>query len=140
LLAAVMAVAADAPKDDATKKDFQRLQGAWQLQHSKADGRVADGPVWWVVVSRNRLTLVLGHMGEVSGPLKLDATKQPPTMDVDFQQDEVSLRGIYEVKGDTLRICLSLGKAKEQPKGRPKEFDAKKGSPYAVWVLKRVKK
>jgi uncharacterized protein (TIGR03067 family) len=129
LTAAVVAIAADPPKDDASKKDLERLQGVW-------DQVTDDGSpfVCRVVISGTKLTYII-HPGEFPGTLKIDATKKPATMDVAFKKDLPTLYGIYEVKGDTLRICFTDEKGKE----RPKEFDAKKGSPYTLWVFKRAK-
>jgi uncharacterized protein (TIGR03067 family) len=136
LTAAVVALAADPPEDHANKKDLTRLQGVWQLRHTKEDGEDSAMPSGaWVdiVISGSKFALVLGHIAAVSGSLTLDATKEPPAIDVAFEQDKVFLCGIYEVKEGTLRICFTDKKGKQ----RPKEFDAKKGSPYTLWVLKR---
>jgi uncharacterized protein (TIGR03067 family) len=129
LAAAVVAMAAEPPKDDASKKDLERLQGVWD-QVTDDGGHFACR----LVISGTKLTYIT-HPGEFPGTLKLDATQKPAMIDVAFEKDHPTLYGIYEEKGDTLRICFS-SKAKE----RPKAFDdAKKGSPYMLWVLKRVK-
>jgi uncharacterized protein (TIGR03067 family) len=142
LTVAVVAIAAEPPKDDANKKDLKRLQGVWQVRHIRGDGEECDDPLpMWVVISEDKFALALGLIGDVSGPLKLDAAKVPPAIDIAFEKDRVSLYGIYEVKGDTLRICFTSkrSKSKQPSKDRPKEFDARKDSPYTLWVLKRVK-
>jgi uncharacterized protein (TIGR03067 family) len=114
-----------------------RLQGIWQLQRIKHEGKEYEEVRGWFIISGKQLTCVIGHIGDVSGPLKLDAAKEPATIDVDFDfgKYQESLHGIYAVKGDTLKICFGVDVGKE----RPKEFDAKTGSPYRLWVFKRVK-
>jgi hypothetical protein len=43
--------------------------------------------------------------------------------------------GIYEVKSDSLRICIN-----EDPTGRPEEFASKAGTRTVLYELKREKK
>jgi hypothetical protein len=47
-----------------------------------------------------------------------------------------TLRGIYEIEGDTQKVCLPL----EEGAGRPKEFTSKPGSGHLLQVFKREKK
>jgi uncharacterized protein (TIGR03067 family) len=139
LAAAVLAMAADAPKDDANKKDLERLQGTWQLAVVKDDGKEASeeavgGPLRCRVAFSGKKMFYAIPPGVAEGTFQIDNKQEPATLDVRFE-DGVGLCGIYEVKRDTLRICFTDKKGKE----RPREFDAKKGSPYTLWVLKRVK-
>jgi hypothetical protein len=44
------------------------------------------------------------------------------------------VKGIYEIDGDTLRICVA-----KKGKERPKTFESKEGSGHVLTVMKRVK-
>jgi uncharacterized protein (TIGR03067 family) len=135
LALAAVVVAADPPKDDVNQKDLERLQGVWKLQGMREDGKVDLGPFEdRYVISEGKLGMVKGDF-EASARLKIDATKEPATFDVTFDVLPVALHGIYQVKGDTLAMCYTDDARKE----RPKEFDAKKGSPYKLAVFKREK-
>ena len=37
----VLLIGADAPKDDAAKKELEKFQGTWQLVSAETDGKVA---------------------------------------------------------------------------------------------------
>lgn len=71
------------------------------------------------------------------GKLKLDTSKTPKTMDIigtlGPNKDKTFL-AIYELNGDTLRICYDLSE-----KSRPTEFKSAKDSQLLVASYKRVK-
>ncbi len=78
-------------------------------------------------------------MGAVyEGKFEFDATKTPKTFDLIFmngpEQGNRSL-GIYELDGDTWKICLTITGTK-----RPPSFSTKPGSGLALETLKRGKK
>src|SRR5205807_1617746 len=69
------------------------------------------------------------------GTLSLDVTKKPKRFDLKFtkgpEKGNTSL-GIYELDGDTWKICLGL-----TGKSRPTKFATKPGSGHALETLKR---
>jgi uncharacterized protein (TIGR03067 family) len=71
------------------------------------------------------------------GTFVLDPGKKPKTIDIKFtegpEKGNTSL-GIYELDGDTLKICLTI-----TAKDRPTEFAAKAKSGHGFEVLKREK-
>ena len=73
-----------------------------------------------------------------AGTQKLDPSKSPKTIDVmmteGLKKGAVML-GIYEIDGDTLRVCFD-----EEGKKRPTEFKSPAGSQTFVNVHKRAKK
>jgi len=92
-----------------------------------------------LTITGDSLTFRLSDGGDRAGSkatFKVDTTKTPHTIDM-FPQDgsekgKVSL-GIYEVKGDELRLCHA-GPGLD----RPTEFSS--GERRTVMVFKRVKK
>jgi uncharacterized protein (TIGR03067 family) len=103
----------------ASKQDLQGIQwlrnadGTWTMQR---DNKTV---VWWAVKT-------------------IDATKKPKTIDIEITAGEykgVVYQGIYELDGDTLRICFAL----PDRTGRPTEFSAHQGSICALSVFKRQK-
>ena len=54
---------------------------------------------------------------------------------MDSIEDKIKVLGIYELKGDDLKICLSLANAP-----RPTEFSATAKNEQSLMVLKRATK
>ena len=87
-------------------------------------------------IAGNKFTSTTGDV-VYKGTYKLDATQKPKTIDLMFTEGPekgTTALGIYELNGDTWRICLTVT-AKE----RPKEFATKSGSGLALKTLKRKK-
>lgn len=135
---------------DQTKKDVELMEGQWAaatyVQDGQGEGETIDpkeSPVRWVF-KENKVTW-LTDVDEATSPhpkgtFKLDPTKNPKTIDITFppeagaKKDQVIL-GIYEIKGDTLKICYgSVGVA------RPAEFKSKEGSKLILIGFKRMTK
>jgi len=73
----------------------------------------------------------------ISGAFKVDATKKPKTMDMtpsEGRYKDKTLLGIYELDGDTLKICFA-----EPGKDRPTDFTSKAGSGVVLAIHKREK-
>ena len=78
---------------------------------------------------------------EVEYPIKFNTRKSPKHLDITIPEWEaagVKLLGIYEVKGDELKLCLSLGRAEKE---RPKKFNTTQGLSVEMGLilLKRQK-
>ncbi len=138
--AAGLLLGADAPKDEAVKQELQKLKGEWEMTAMTFDGQEApeqtlkafrrkiDGNKYTVDIDKD------GNNSKVEGTLTLDPTKKPKTVDIETD-DGTKVLGIYELEGDTHKICLA-------PAGqdRPKDFTAPEGSRRTRIVWKRVKK
>jgi uncharacterized protein (TIGR03067 family) len=59
----------------------------------------------------------------------LDPAKTPKTIDAANRRGATVFRGIYELNGDTLRLCVSV-------KDRPKEFRASRDTPLLEFKRK----
>jgi uncharacterized protein (TIGR03067 family) len=68
---------------------------------------------------------------------RVDEKAEPKTMDIvsDDSGKQTVVRWLYEVKGDTLKICYYS----DDDTRRPKELEAGKGSKNVIHTLKRVK-
>ena len=120
--------------------DAKAIEGTWKVESAEAGGKKIE--------SEDLMTLVVKITGaryEVrikdkvdAGTLALDEKQTPKTMDAtDTEGDDVGkvVKAIYELNGDTLRVCYPLDGGE-----RPKEFATKEGSPVLLVTYKREKK
>jgi uncharacterized protein (TIGR03067 family) len=132
-LAGLLPAADGGPKDELAK-----LKGTWQAVSAEVDGRKAN-PVelekTFLVIEGDRYTLQVPDAVR-KGTFKIDPSKTPKQVDVtaaDGPAKGKTMRGIYELKGATLRYCLA-----EPGKDRPTEFTGKSGSGCGLYVTKRM--
>jgi uncharacterized protein (TIGR03067 family) len=134
------AARADAPQNDAVKKEVERLQGAWAPVSSNTEGKdtaEAELRIFRLTVKGDRWLLSLkGGKPIVEPTFRVGPTTKPKTLDVVSvtQQGKILLRAVYELEGDTLKLCFAVGEAE-----RPKEFKSAEGSRSGITVYKRVK-
>ena len=137
-VSALLMVAADDPKD-AVKKEYDKFEGTWKMESFTVDGK----PTPIETFAEFRMTLkgekftTDSAEGRTNGTYKVDPSKSPKTIDIRFtggQLDGHSMLGVYELDGDTYKVCLPAG-----GKERPKELASKPGSGLVLEVLKRVK-
>jgi uncharacterized protein (TIGR03067 family) len=125
---------------DPPSTDLDRLQGTWVLTSMETEGD--DVPAesikdWTATYERNRLTLRAGDRIRRRGLVTLAAERSPKainTWDQDGPYEDQTVPGIYELKGDTLRLAFS-----RPGQERPKEFTSKTGTAFLVCVYKRQK-
>ena len=70
--------------------------------------------------------------------MKLDAASMPKCMDLTVAegiQKTAEMEGVYELKRDTLRICVKVFGGKD----RPGEFQSPEGSSIVLLTLSRKK-
>jgi uncharacterized protein (TIGR03067 family) len=113
--------------------DLDRLQGTWSIVSLEMDGQKMSGG-GQIVVRGNRFTT--SAMGAAyQGTVVVRETSSPKIFDLHFEdgpeKGNTSL-GIYELEGDTWRICLTT-----RGKRRPKEFAAPPGTGIALETLQR---
>jgi uncharacterized protein (TIGR03067 family) len=113
------------------------LEGRWVVVSVERDGKQDEALAGAVRVhTADSYTLTPKDGKTVTGKWKADATKKPATIDLipgEGRYKDKVLLGIYELDGETLRICFA-----EPGKDRPTEFVARAGSVLAVH--KREKK
>ena len=122
------------------KDDLKKLQGAWTCVAMEREGDELPPDSFkgsMAVYEDDRITLY--RDGEVfrRGIITLDPAKLPKklnTWDLGGPYEDQTVPGIYEVDGDTLKICFSRPNAE-----RPAEFTTKKAPGFLYCVYKRKK-
>jgi uncharacterized protein (TIGR03067 family) len=137
---ATLAVLTFAFTPPAQADDLKALQGTWKLESAEARGQKVESEE-----AKDIVVKIMGERYEVrikdkidGGTLKLDETQKPKTMDAtDTEGDDVGkvVKAIYELSGDTLRVCHA-GDDDE----RPKEMATKEDSSVIIMTFKREKK
>jgi uncharacterized protein (TIGR03067 family) len=128
--------------DDPSKDDISALRGVWAVQSATINGlRLPDDPT-----SATQLTAFDGKEyiqrqgGQIleEGAIEVDATKSPKTIDFVIKKGPDAGKrqlGIYELEGDTFRVCLNAPGASV----RPRSFDAGSGSGRLLVVNRRFR-
>lgn len=143
VLAAGILLGADAPKEEkneAVQNELIVLEGTWNVVEAERSGKKSPAEELekakpQLIFKGDKLTSKsLDSKGkEKEGPqssVKLDPEKMPRTMDlVGFPKPGKTALAIYELKGDTLKICMG--------EERPKEFKGDGGA--GLLILKRQK-
>jgi uncharacterized protein (TIGR03067 family) len=123
------------------EKEVKKFQGTWTFESSEAGGQqLPAGELKELVITfaGDKHTIKKGDQVVQVGAQKLDPSKSPKAIDVNMTEGPnkgVFMLGIYEINGDTLKVCFD-----PQGKKRPTEFKSAPGSANFVNVHKRVKK
>ena len=123
------------------EKEVKKFQGAWTFESSETGGeKLPVGELRALILTFEGLKHTVKKGDDVIqvGTQKLDPSKSPKTIDVTLTEGlnkGTVLLGIYEIDGDTLKVCFD-----PQGKKRPTEFKSAAGSENFVNVHKRVKK
>lgn len=124
---------AEGPSDEELAKAKAALKGTWQVTSLEEGGdQVPVGITSQLkhIFHDEAIVMVVGEKEKLA-QYKLDPTASPKTIDI-IRKNEVEL-GIYELEGDTLRICLS------KDLRRPTKFESKSETGRnALVILKRV--
>jgi uncharacterized protein (TIGR03067 family) len=130
---------ADAPPDDETKKEYARFEGTWQFVSVEVDGKKVPEEAYKdsrLVLKGNKFVAMEGKETH-RGTFKVDVSKKPRHLDITFTDGPHkgdTLLGIYELKGDIYKVCLSM-----KQKDRPRQFASQPDSGHILEVLKRQK-
>jgi uncharacterized protein (TIGR03067 family) len=138
-LAASFSFAGDDTKD-AVKKTLKILQGEWKIEAGQKDGENVPDEVKqnMTIVFEGSKLFVRDAAGENKDEMSFtfDTKAKPAAIDFVRKRDNKKLEGIFELKGDVLKLCLYDG----ANNARPSEFSAPQGSNNTYAELKRVKK
>ena len=135
----VLADEKDGDKGEAVKKEWKSLNGTWEAVRAVVDGKKMPAPKEkaTVTVKDGKYTVRVGEKVASEGTAKIDPTTTPKSIDgtpATGESKGKTFLGIYEVKGDTRRICYA-----EPGKPRPKAFESKEGSGHRLATYKRAK-
>lgn len=142
LLITSMLLAGFGPRTAFTK-ELKAVAGTWKPISAENNGYKASQEdlkgIRWIRGSDGKWAMRRGGKTILVWTVKkIDATKKPKTIDIEVATGEhkgVIYLGIYELDGDTLRICFALPDRPE----RPIKFSAGKGSVCALSEFKRDK-
>lgn len=119
--------------DETLAKAKAALKGTWQVTSLEEGGNQIPAGITSQlkhVFHDDAIVMVVGEKEKLA-QYKLDPTASPKTIDI-IRKDEVAL-GIYELEGDTLRICLA------KDLRRPTKFESKSETGRnALVIFKRV--
>ena len=119
--------------------DFKDLKGTWKVEKAVFMGNDSTALFGTAVltIDEGKYTVAFGGM-EDKGTLKLDAGKSPKQMTITSTEGtnkDKTFRAIYEVTGDTLKVCYEL-----EGKEPPAKFESKEGTNTLFVTYKRDKK
>ena len=129
-------IAGDAPKaGNEVREEMKRLEGEWKVVAAEMDGAAVESKTV-VKFAGGKCILTESDPGLPTLELAvvLDPGKEPKWMDVTNLLKKTH-RGIYELKGDTLKAVFRPDEKGE----RPTEFKTKKGSGLIMYTYERVK-
>jgi uncharacterized protein (TIGR03067 family) len=120
-------------------KDAGALQGTWLPSAAELGGKPFPDEVRKtikLVIKGEKYTVTVGDKVD-QGTVKLNPSAKPKKMDItgtDGPNKDKTMLAIYEVNGDTLRVCYDLS-----GKSYPTEFKTKEGSQLFLVTYKREK-
>ena len=113
--------------------DEQPLHGKWIVESFRYNGNPIDRLKEAVREFYDGKYSLTPKSGEgIEGTVKLDVTQTPKAIDLDVNGRII--KGIYELHGDTLRMCYNLSSDE-----RPTEFESKPDSGLIVIIHRRGK-
>ena len=121
-------------------KDDDAMQATWLASSAELGGSKFPDEVRKsikLVIKDGKYTVTVGKDPD-QGTVKLDPSAKPKAMDItgtDGPNKGKTILAIYELKGDTLRVCYDLG-----GKSRPTEFKTKEGTQQFLVTYKREKR
>jgi uncharacterized protein (TIGR03067 family) len=137
VLTLVLVVSMTAGAEDA--KDGDAIQGTWLPATAELAGKPFPDEVRKtikLVLKDDKYTVTVGK-GVDQGTVKLNPAAKPKEMDItgtDGPNKGKMFPAIYELDGDTLRICYDLS-----GKSRPREFKTTEGTQLYLVTYKREK-
>jgi uncharacterized protein (TIGR03067 family) len=131
--------AAPGGPDDANAKEYKAFEGTWRFVSLQIQGKAIPAEAFQAarLICKGRDFTSIDSGGTSRGTYAVDTTQSPKTIDATFTDGPnkgQTLRGIYDLKDDTYKVCMSIN-----GKDRPKTFESKLGSGHVLEVLQREK-
>ena len=116
---------------DKSHPDFKNILGTWVIVSSERFGEPNETAVGNRYTFReDKLSAWLQEFGDFNVDYTIDPTKDPKNFDFELGSEPSIHRGIYQLDGDTLRLCFLT-------RNRPTSFKTKEGDPWVSHVLER---
>lgn len=135
-VAGLPATFAQGDKDALAERELKAMAGTWKEISRQRNGQlVATDELG--TMTQDELGSAAAGGGDRFGltyTVRIDPTASPKTIDYIVTGGAVVRLGIYELNGDTLRICLARPGA-----ARPKEFASPAGQDLVLSVYRREK-
>lgn len=126
-------------KEPTAQDEIKALEGFWKPVAAEQGGQKAPEETLLfmkLVLAGDRYTVTVNEVID-KGTIKVDPAKKPKTMDItgtDGPNKGKTLLAIYELKGDSLRICYDMSE-----KSRPAELATKKDTQLFLVTYQRIK-
>lgn len=126
-------------KEEETVKDAEAIQGTWlptAAELAGAEFPEAVRKTIKLVLEKDAYTATVGQTVD-KGTCKLDDSKTPKALDITGTEGPNkgnTIPAIYELDGDTLRVCYDLS-----GKARPTEFKTAEGTQLFLVTYERQK-
>lgn len=121
-------------------QEIAKLQGKWQVMSITADfegepvkEEKLQGYFW--TIKESTITSFEDGKPTATMAIRLNSGASPKQIDMTLQGGEGAGLGIYELSGDTLRICFDDS---VKDRKRPAAFEVPKNSPNVLLSLKKV--
>jgi uncharacterized protein (TIGR03067 family) len=126
-------------KDDAVKKELEKLAGRWQLVSSEKDGSKAleeEIRQTKFIIVGDKYTVELSGKTVKEGTFRIDPSKKPKTIDIYPTEPEAKVQmGIYEWDGqEKIRVCCTHPGTAQT---RPSLFSTTKGAGHVMSVCQK---
>jgi uncharacterized protein (TIGR03067 family) len=123
-----------------SKEDPKAMHGTWKPTSAELAGKEFPDEVlktMTLIVTKGKYKVIVGKAID-EGTFKLDPAKKPSTMDITSTKGPnkgKTFLTIYELSGDTLKVCYDLS-----GKERPGEFRTKPDTALFLVTYKRAKR
>ncbi len=136
---ALLLIAAD--EADPAKREMAALEGAYTMTSLEVEGQKVEGQriegSELLIKEGKYIVTTRGNKHETL--MDIDPAHKPKQIDMTFADGpnkDKTLQGIYEIDGDTLKVCRSIN----PDASRPKEFTTAPGTGLFLVVWKRQPK
>jgi uncharacterized protein (TIGR03067 family) len=123
---------------DEKADEWKALKGTWTVEKVIFNGVDAKDMLGSVILTMEDGKYTVDFAGNAhKGSIELKLKEKPRQMDIDETEGPnkgTKTKAIYELNGDTLKVCYSL-----EGKDRPTTFESKEGSDTLFVVYKRKK-
>jgi uncharacterized protein (TIGR03067 family) len=122
--------------------DAEKLTGLWVVVSQAFDGEEVDPAdikkeKLHLVIKKDELAFLAGTLTRSTSSWVIDSTKQPKQITLTGIEPVKGRKvlAIYELEGDTLKLCIA-----GPEEDRPTKFETKRGGGGILHVLRRDKK